>query len=186
MSDKGKGKVGSIVSADYYVKGLDISGKGKDIINYFIYDEEDDSKEEYLRSPVVSEDACTMIVYPHFNEERDMKQPELRLGMQFTNVRVYREALKLFSIQNGFEFEYLRNDSDRVTVVFTGECGWRVHASLMHGTITFQIKTIRGNNPHTCGRKFQNRNATSKWLSQQYLDNLMDDPTWKVSAMKKC
>lgn len=54
----------------------------------------------------------------------------------------------------------------------------------MHGIETFQIKTMKGN-PHNCGRAYNNKFANSSWLSHQYLEKLMDDPTWKVVAMKK-
>ena len=113
-----------------------------------------------------------------------MKDPKLVLGIVFANVKVFREALKMHSIINGYEFAYQINDGDRVAVVCKVGCGWRIHATQMHGSETFQIKTMK-ENPHKCGRTYNNKLANSSWLSQQYLDKLMDDPTWKVAAMKK-
>lgn len=109
-----------------------------------------------------------MVEYHEFDAARDMKDPKLLLGMIFANVRVFREALKMHSIKNGYEFEYKRNDGDRVIIVCKVSYGWRIHASQMSSTDIFQIKTMKGNH-HKCGRTYNNKFANSSWLSQQYV-----------------
>ncbi|XP_012837639.1 PREDICTED: uncharacterized protein LOC105958176 [Erythranthe guttata] len=50
---------------------------------------------------------------------------------------------------NGYELEYVKNERKRVTAECKTEgCNWRIHASVVQGGPTFQIKSITGE--HTC------------------------------------
>ncbi|KAH7864939.1 hypothetical protein Vadar_000164 [Vaccinium darrowii] len=98
------------------------------------------------------------VKHPEFNEERDIRETKL----------------------------YIKNESKRVTAKCSElaevGCMFRLHASRVDNTSNFQIKTITGE--HTCGRKYQSRWASTEWLAKKYLDNLIDDPDWKVTAMQ--
>jgi len=61
--------------------------------------------------------------------------------MLFPNVQVFREALKDFVIQEGFEVIRTTNEWTRVTVMCaTTRCQWYMHASTTPDNSTFQIK----------------------------------------------
>ncbi|KAH7835968.1 hypothetical protein Vadar_031565 [Vaccinium darrowii] len=127
------------------------------------------------------------VKYPEFLEERDMKNPKLVPLMLFPNVRVFRKLLKEYHLKHGCDFKYIKNESKRVTVKCSEaedeySCKWRLHASRVGDTTTFQIKTIQGK--HTCGRKYESRWASAKWLAGKYLHNFIDDPNWKFEAVK--
>ncbi|KAH7846988.1 hypothetical protein Vadar_020496 [Vaccinium darrowii] len=128
------------------------------------------------------------VKYPEFNEERDMANPKLVEGTIFANVNAFRKLFKEFHIRNGCDYKYIKNESKRVTVKCKEPaevgCKWRFHASRVGDTTTFQIKIKTITREHTCGRKYQSRWASAEWLAKKFLDKLIDDPDWKVTAMK--
>ncbi|KAH7842080.1 hypothetical protein Vadar_001246 [Vaccinium darrowii] len=126
------------------------------------------------------------VKFPEFSEERDMKNPKLVEGMLFPNVKVFRTFLKEFHLRNGSEYKYLKNEGRRVTVKCKYEvqerCEWRLHASRVGKSTTYQIKKLNGE--HTCPRIYHNKWASAQWLSQKYVDQVNDDPDWKVTTMQ--
>ncbi|KAI8531764.1 hypothetical protein RHMOL_Rhmol11G0161000 [Rhododendron molle] len=147
-------------------------GKGKEV-------EFDD-----MDNPNNSSDEEGKIEFAEFFEDRDMERPDLELGMIFANATLFRAALRKHTIQNGTEFTFVKNDGDRVTAVCSNGCGWRVHASYFQNTKSFQIKSLV-NHPCSCPRQYRLRHANSVWLARTYMDRLIDDPNWKVSALRK-
>ena len=76
---------------------------------------------------------------------------EFYKGMEFPTIKEFREALKDYIIQEGFEIKRIKNERTRVTCecAYLG-CKWRIHASPIAKTITFSVKSY---NPiHTCIR----------------------------------
>ena len=66
----------------------------------------------------------------------------LENGMVFTSVNEFREALKDFAFQEGFELVRVKNDKTRVTAHCASDgCLWRIHATIAPNEITFRIKT---------------------------------------------
>ncbi|XP_058181210.1 uncharacterized protein LOC131299644 [Rhododendron vialii] len=113
-----------------------------------------------------------------------MIKPALEEGMKFTNVVVFRKALKEWQVQQGYDYKFVKNESSRVTVVCKEEgCGFRVHASAMQGERTYQIKTMTPH--HDCLRTYNNHHVTSQYIVDKYLDKLRDDPWIKVDAFQK-
>ena len=127
-------------------------------------------------------DCEKMNVYPEFVEERDMKNPKLQVGMIFSNVVVFRTFLREFHIKEGCGFKFIKNASSKVTVVCKDGCGFRLHASPLHDTRSFRIKSLKG--PHSWGRKYYNSIATSSWITNKYVEKLNDTPEWKVKSVK--
>ncbi|KAI8566916.1 hypothetical protein RHMOL_Rhmol02G0079600 [Rhododendron molle] len=137
-----------------------------------------------MDNPNNSSDEEGKIEFAEFFEDRDMERPDLELGMIFANATLFRAALRKHTIQNGTEFTFVKNDGDRVTAVCSNGCGWRVHASYFQNTKSFQIKSLV-NHPCNCPRQYRLRHANSAWLARTYMDRLIDDPNWKVSALRK-
>lgn len=83
-------------------------GKGKEKMvedNENVNGMENDN--EFLRCPGdPDDDDQNVLDFPEFYVARDMKDPKLVIGMVFANVRVFRKALKMHSIMNGYEFDY--------------------------------------------------------------------------------
>ncbi|KAK9276890.1 hypothetical protein L1049_006427 [Liquidambar formosana] len=67
-------------------------------------------------------------------------------------VKGFRAALRKYSVEIGFKYDFVRNESDRVTVVCKlkerWDCEWQVHARMEHTNGWFYIRQL--NNVHTC------------------------------------
>ncbi|KAH7855664.1 hypothetical protein Vadar_027433 [Vaccinium darrowii] len=120
--------------------------------------------------------------FREFDEGGDMEKPTLVEGMIFPNVIAFRKFLKEYHIREGYEYEYVKNESTRVTVICKDKCGFRLHASPMHGEKLFQIKKI--NAQHCCIRKYTNRLATHRWIANKYKDKFAAEPDKKVKTLK--
>ena len=55
---------------------------------------------------------------------------------------------------------------------------WEGHASKVQGTSTFQIKILKGK--HVCGREYNNKHVTSRYLSQRYQFKIRNDPKFNL------
>ena len=90
----------------------------------------------------------------------------LENGMVFTNVNEFREALRDFAIQEGFELLRVKNDKTRVTAHCASDgCPWRIYAAITLDEITFRIKTY--DSQHTCIRSSKDSNATFTWIARK-------------------
>ena len=55
--------------------------------------------------------------WPEFNEDVDMMKPELKVGMIFSTPQVFRNALREWNVQNGYDIKFTKNEGTRVTAV---------------------------------------------------------------------
>ncbi|KAL3522551.1 hypothetical protein ACH5RR_015385 [Cinchona calisaya] len=122
--------------------------------------------------------------FREFNEERDMMNPKIEIGLIFSTVHVYRKALRMYSILKGFELKFKKNDSNKVSAICRRKCGWKIYASYYRGTKAFQIKSIKGT-PHRCPWSFKNMSANSRWLANNFRKELCDDPKWDLKGFKR-
>ena len=82
-------------------------------------------------------------------EKSSKGQITLERGMLFVNVDAFREALKDYVIQEGFEIVRIRNERSRITAMCADRgCEWYLHASTNPDKVTFEIKVYDGK--HTC------------------------------------
>ncbi|KAK9290936.1 hypothetical protein L1049_009116 [Liquidambar formosana] len=68
-------------------------------------------------------------------------------------VKGFRVELRKYSVEIGFNYDFVRNESDRVTTVCRMKeqrgCEWQVHARMEHANGWLYIRQL--NNVHTCG-----------------------------------
>ncbi|XP_057440530.1 uncharacterized protein LOC130732514 [Lotus japonicus] len=77
---------------------------------------------------------------------------------------------------NGKAVRYKKNDKSRVKFGFKQEeCGFIAYCANVKGTSTYKIKTL--DPKHTCGRTFNNRAATAKWIAKVIEDRMMNSST---------
>ena len=112
-----------------------------------------------------------------------MENPQLKLGMIFSSPQVFRQALVEWTVRQGYDIKYLKNENKRITVVCKFDYGFRIHASPMQGEKTFQIKTFKPK--HTCGMKFKSHLVTSSYIANKYQQRMSDNPKWSIPAMQK-
>ncbi|KAK1268757.1 hypothetical protein QJS04_geneDACA013777 [Acorus gramineus] len=119
-------------------------------------------------------------------DHHDVEDPNINVGIKFQNIDCFRDALRQHAIRKEFSMKYLRSEPSRVTAKCADpDCPWRIHASVMHDKVTFQIKT---HNPtHTCSS--MNRRGTSmasaEWISNKIVDWLRHEGDIPISHIKK-
>lgn len=106
--------------------------------------------------------------YVMFRKEHMYKGFRFKLGMEFSSLKDFKEAVKEHSILNGKQIKFVKNDAKRVRVVCKQDCGFTALVSKVGGKTTFRVKTLVSE--HTCGRVFDNKNAGSSWVAKAVLD----------------
>ncbi|XP_059454997.1 uncharacterized protein LOC132185210 [Corylus avellana] len=116
--------------------------------------------------------------YRQFNEKHDLKIP-VKFGLedQFVDIYSFKRALKLYVVQNGFDYNYKHNDFGRVSAICREtHCAWRIHASIDATRNCIQIKTFYLT--HTCGNQYENTRYDVYYMICTYKKDFKDDPTW--------
>lgn len=148
-----------LIEEDYKAYA-DSKGKGKMVENDNLSDD------DILCAVYNSSDEEMDDEFLEFNEKRDMENPDLFVSQAFTNIDVFRAALRTYSIRKGFELQFRKNDANRLIAICANVYGCRIYASFLSGSkVTFQIKSIKGI-PHNFPLSYQNRNANARWLSK--------------------
>ncbi|XP_042482641.1 uncharacterized protein LOC122063048 [Macadamia integrifolia] len=114
----------------------------------------------------------------------DQGKVKIEDGMIFDDVDHFRNELKEFAIQEGFQLLRLKNERTRVIYVCAEDgCEWRIHASPTEDKVTFIIKSF--NPRHTCSRrKDRNLDATSKWIAKKLGPQLKADPELSTKSIR--
>src|ERR1044072_4074357 len=123
--------------------------------------------EEYEAETVIPE---TKGYYAQFYPEDMSKDFQFHVGMEFTSIKQFKDAIKEFSVLNGREIRFLKNDKTRCKVICKGKCSYRMLCSKVGGKETFSIKKMK--DKYTCGRIFHNKNASSKWVAKQMVEKM--------------
>lgn len=144
--------------------------------------------------------------YPTFNPATDFKgKIVLTKGLKFGSNCEFRKAVQWQAIQRGYNYCFLHNNNSRVSVYCANrckcqqqqkrgrllgcscgtrrKCRFKIHCKRLKGEQTWQIRSIRPN--HICGHQTINPKCTSQYLAERYLEDLRDDPTWKLSSFQK-
>jgi hypothetical protein len=113
------------------------------------------------------------------NEKNNNKDTILGVGQIFNTFTAFREALKKYSMENGFSFKFKKNETHRVTVVCKSHgCPWRIHVSRLATTQLVSIKTMTS--AHTCeGSSDKPDRATRSWIGSIIRDKLKVFPDYK-------
>jgi hypothetical protein len=84
---------------------------------------------------------------------------------------------------NQRDFEYLRNDHDRITVCCNsrGTCPFAILSSTITGETTHVICWLVL--PHTCGKTNDSSRINAVWVSKTYEDQIRSEPNMKITAL---
>ncbi|RYR50269.1 hypothetical protein Ahy_A07g036879 [Arachis hypogaea] len=121
-------------------------------------------------------------MFPIFSQGARFGQLMLQVGMKFNTKQEFMEAVRDFTIQEGRQIKFRRNESYRVRAVFKWKneevkCPWVAYASKDHEETCWKLKTF--NNEHVCPRMNKNRAANRKWLAQNLVRKLRKYPNLK-------
>ncbi|KAK2644972.1 hypothetical protein Ddye_020167 [Dipteronia dyeriana] len=120
--------------------------------------------------------------YHEFHPERDMHDPNFKVGMLFGTVDIFRKAIRAHAVKHIHDVKFQKNDKHRVRAVCKSEaCNWFVYASWLSDHKTFQIKTLC--NEHTCAMSFKNKFVNSRLIAEKYVDQWRVNPDWSFAGM---
>lgn len=123
-------------------------------------------------------------MYPVFNEETDLGDPQFELGMLFCSANSFRTAVRKHALVQRRPLKQKRNFGARVQFVCLGSgCSWKIYASKMKNIPTYQVKTLMPT--HSCAPTFDQKQMSSTFLAKHYENDIRMNPTWPLAAFQK-
>ncbi|KAL4271437.1 hypothetical protein GQ457_13G024100 [Hibiscus cannabinus] len=114
--------------------------------------------------------------FTEFNSATDLDNPELKVGMVFSDRDVLKDAIKNYSLQIMYTIRLKFNDKRRVKAVCKPGCPWVVWGARLnpHDPLdnTWQIKTM--NSQNSCSKEYKNLNLSSKIIAKKIYDYLSE------------
>ncbi|KAJ1433698.1 Transposase, MuDR, plant [Sesbania bispinosa] len=98
------------------------------------------------------------------------RQFRFQLGMEFSSLKQFKDAILEHSMLNGRQIRYVKNDTVRVRVACSQSCEFTMLVSRVGRSTTYRVKTLVGR--HTCGRVFDNNNAKASWVAKAVVNRL--------------
>ncbi|XP_020411996.1 uncharacterized protein LOC18788539 [Prunus persica] len=122
--------------------------------------------------------------WPEFNAATDMADPKFEIGLLFSDCKVFRAAVREYSILQNRDVVFIRNEALKLKAVCGDpDCEWMIYASKMQHENTLQVKTYVGE--HTCTQLWENPTVKSTWISKKYVHSLKSNPQWPVKSFKE-
>ncbi|KAK3230734.1 hypothetical protein Dsin_002615 [Dipteronia sinensis] len=106
----------------------------------------------------------------------------LAVGQLFHNLHHFRQVIRDFAVQKGFQLRRIKNERDRYTseCEYKG-CGWRIHASPVDDRTTFMIKTLESQ--HTYQNVHKNQEANAVWVAKRFNALIEANPDIEVKLL---
>ncbi|KAL0402629.1 UNVERIFIED_CONTAM: hypothetical protein Slati_4292800 [Sesamum latifolium] len=120
--------------------------------------------------------------FPVWNERMNFDNEELSVGMKFPTREKYREVLRDWAVRRGWDLKFQHNETKKITATCKHGCAWRIHASQVMKTTTFQIKSIK--EKHTCAHRIENKQANYKYLGKRIENIIRDNPSEGLISLK--
>ncbi|WOL04988.1 hypothetical protein Cni_G13711 [Canna indica] len=144
-----------------------------------------------LNEPVVSdyESSDDEVITPETSAELcDKKDISFEIGMKFESPTQFKEAVQFYALHNGVNLRWVRTCKERMEakcvpceVGSQMHCPWRIYGSWKPGETTFIINSYV--KEHKCSRSMTNRQATVEWLTNYYMEQFRQNPSWDVKLM---
>ena len=116
--------------------------------------------------------------FEKFRKEHLNKDFKFQWGMQFNSQDDFRYAIREWSVLNGREVAFVKNESDRVRVVCRANCEFLMLCSKVGHKLTYAIKTIV--DKHTCARVLDNKSASSRWVAKAVLKKMQTSDNVRI------
>ena len=123
--------------------------------------------------------------YHKFNLDVDMKDPNFRVGMTFSNCNAFRAAFRVHVVKHRRVVKFDKNDKDKIKASCKFEdCKWMVYASWLNTNHkTFKVKTLH--NEHTCAITFPNKALNTSGLAKKYLNQWRANQKWSFVGFEQ-
>ncbi|KAF7823581.1 uncharacterized protein G2W53_021725 [Senna tora] len=113
-------------------------------------------------------------IYPKHDPKTPFDQVMFELGMEFTNLDTFRQAIRDYAVAGSYDLKFVKNDKLRIRVKCSGKCPFLMYCARDNETNTFQVKTLV--DIHKCCRSFRNKHASTKWLAKKIVEKLREQP----------
>lgn len=113
----------------------------------------------------------------------DMINPILQIGQIFESPEMLRKAIRECCCKNRVDITLPVNDRLRISAKCEAGCPWSIWASHDSRTNCFVIK--RHNDEHTCGKKWQIKKFTSRFLSEKYIECFRADENMSLKNFSR-
>ncbi|KAF7120871.1 hypothetical protein RHSIM_Rhsim13G0222200 [Rhododendron simsii] len=131
----------------------------------------DDSSDDLHNACSNSDDDWKKDKFHEYRRKTDLGKVQFTVWMKFPSAKEFREAVRDYSIKEGKDIKFVKNETTRVKAkCATVDCGWSVMASLYQKGESFQVKTHKSE--HDCLRSFKVRHVASKYLAEKYVDSI--------------
>ncbi|KAH6783410.1 hypothetical protein C2S52_008369 [Perilla frutescens var. hirtella] len=117
-----------------------------------------------------------------YDPKCDHKLLKLVLGMRFEDGFQCKRAVQKHAIENGHPIHFRRCNKEQCEAYCSLECGWRLYASVVRIDGTFSIKSLSGD--HKCPRAMNNKQVSSSWIANEYLNKFRVNPNWSVKELE--
>ncbi|XP_062115004.1 uncharacterized protein LOC133829091 [Humulus lupulus] len=117
-----------------------------------------------------------------YNTEASMEGFKFNLGMEFATVNHFRTTLKEYFSSINREYKWVFNDKKRRRAKCKkDDCGWVMYARVqLKDNTSFRVNTMV--DKHDFGLVYNNKHATSAWLSKHFLEHFRINPNLKYSG----
>ncbi|KAG5531216.1 hypothetical protein RHGRI_025988 [Rhododendron griersonianum] len=144
----------------------------------------DDSSDDLHSACSNSDDDRKKDKFHEYRRETDLGKVQFTVGMKFPSAKEFREAVREYSIKEGKDIKFVKNETTRVKAkCATEECGWSVMASLSQKGESFQVKSHKSE--HDCLRTFKVRHVTSMYLAEKYVDSIRSNPDMPLDHLQQ-
>lgn len=195
------------VQMDYDVNNVGMSEGGDSVMSSFeIADDEDINfdmgRSDILESPCSKgedeEDEEVTHAPNHDFHVVDLDDPDIKLKQKFPDIKMFREAVKMYNVRRGKDIRFKRNERRKCIVVCRDpNCHYRVYGRQMVDEQSFQVISMQPK--HMCGRKYKNYIVNATWIADKLVDKFKVQPNmpldvildevkdrWKVDVSASC
>ncbi|KAK4386170.1 hypothetical protein Sango_2487600 [Sesamum angolense] len=88
-----------------------------------------------------------------------------------------------WAVRRGWDLKLVKNEKQLILATCKNECNWKLRASSVMKSTTFQIKSIKGK--HTCAHKVENKQANYKYIGKRLESFVRDNPNESLQFEKK-
>ncbi|KAK4410434.1 hypothetical protein Sango_0116400 [Sesamum angolense] len=139
-----------------------------------------DCEDEELKSMRGSDDegdGC-----PVWDERINMCKVDLAVSMKFETRAKFRDVMRDWAVKRGWDLKLVKNEKHLILATCKNECNWKLRASSVMKSTTFQIKSIKGE--HICAHKVENKQANYKYIGKRLENFVRDNPNESLQSLK--
>ncbi|XP_057790453.1 uncharacterized protein LOC131007556 [Salvia miltiorrhiza] len=117
-----------------------------------------------------------------YDPKMDIADLQLVLGMRFEDGFQCKKALVSWSIVKGHPIHFRRVNKEQCEAYCEEPCMWRVFASTVQKEKSLVVKVL--GDDHTCTFAVENRQASYKWIGEQYIEVFRVRPQMMVEEFR--